>query len=313
MKKIKVLVVLLILSMLFISDDVFAETVVNPNILSAHKYQISNDPRMNCITGNEGVCTLPDYIVDVNNTCDVSTIIRYKLSDTMDDVGFYVIKDDGSYLDMIAINYQIGNDTYSNSLTMLESSNFNSELLEKVYPNNLCSYTECSDGYTITLANSPRARLITMSELKSLGCTESDGCPSWLNFSSAYWTFSKSTKDTFIGSSPAKIDAISVTSDGKLATLDAFGPNPATASIRPVIRIKKTVTIQDNESTNESDSDSEKGTISTDNINKNVNQKVEVADTMKTAFIGYLVGSIVLILGVMIIIQSVRKNKEEFY
>ena len=42
-------------------------------------------------------------------------------------------------------------------------------------------------------------------------------------------------------------------------------------------------------------------------------QQVKAPDTMKTAFIGYLVGSIVLLLGVMIIIQSVRKNKEEFY
>ena len=46
----------------------------------------------------------------------------------------------------------------------------------------------------------------------------------------------------------------------------------------------------------------------TDTNNKG-NQTVKVADTLKTAYIGYCIGIIVLIVGIAVLVQFYRKNK----
>lgn len=45
--------------------------------------------------------------------------------------------------------------------------------------------------------------------------------------------------------------------------------------------------------------------------NKEGSQTVEVKDTFKTAYIGYCIGTIILILGIMVVYQSYRKDKKE--
>lgn len=45
--------------------------------------------------------------------------------------------------------------------------------------------------------------------------------------------------------------------------------------------------------------------------NKKGSQTVDVKDTLKTAYVGYCIGSITLILGIMIIYQTYRKSKKE--
>lgn len=103
------------------------------------------------------------------------------------------------------------------------------------------------------------------------------------------------------------------------------------ATILPVVEVKKFgESVQSNPSDNNSDNTITNGDTTTNNDNGNVNssknnsnkittsktdtkggQTVKVDDTFKTAYIGYCIGSIILILGIVVMYLTYRKSSKE--
>ncbi|MCI8346457.1 MAG: hypothetical protein HFJ12_00725 [Bacilli bacterium] len=104
---------------------------------------------------------------------------------------------------------------------------------------------------------------------------------------------------------------VSIFSDGKVVlteypTLEQSGKSgirtlPYGAGYRPVVIMKKDNTFEAKEISNEGDyKDSKKS-----------DQIVDVKDTFKASYIGYCLGTIILILGIMVLYQEHRKGKIE--
>lgn len=105
---------------------------------------------------------------------------------------------------------------------------------------------------------------------------------------------------------------ISVYSDGKVSVseyptmeqssgLSSVKTVPFGAGYRPVVIMKKNNIFEEKEIANENNHR---------NSNKN-NQIVNVKDTLKASYIGYCLGTVVLILGIMVLYQEQRKGKME--
>lgn len=336
MKKIKVLVVLLILSMFFISDDVFAAKL-NKNIKSIKKYDQTNIYSY-CINGTESECT--NIGLSSNVQLSKGDIINYEVYNGQY-YNFNVVsvdKDDWK-IDMVMTlkDMMLFNKTGTGNL--LASSPYTKDW----NVNNMVIFKYVQDNASLQFnqtnsSSSGSSRFLYPNEFDS----EHDAMFKSIEY--PYWVeaFSSSTPSRFYyGSGFVREDNMDVTAYAHY--------------IRPVINInlyeKTTSDIIDDKNDNSEDDikknevdkipdevyDQDNNKISESDIvikdngqvvtkdgkpvyDKDGNlvyvkngQQVKAPYTMKTAFIGYLVGSIVLILGVMIIIQSVRKNKEEFY
>lgn len=73
------------------------------------------------------------------------------------------------------------------------------------------------------------------------------------------------------------------------------------AGYRPVVTLKKNNIFEEKDVTNKQDMKDE---------NKN-NQIVDVQDTLKTSYIGYCLGTIILVMGIMVVYQYMKKDEIE--
>ena len=331
MKRNKFILVMIIGSLCFFGMiNVDAANVINKNIKAVYEYNESGDNL--CITGEESTCKSI-----APTTYQEGTIVKYAVNDS-EEKYFYVLNDDGETLTMQQREntiyntawYSGSNDNSKGPLTILpilESAtsgwiNVNDQTYTMgttAFKTN--AYTGCS-AYNSCTANTytldqrtGKARMITVQEAAAIGCTGTNkSCPKWMNnYLSDSTSYGGTVNDTTGGniygywtmSAYSSADAgcaCSVDHSGCLSNDDTSSPYYAT---RAVVEIDKystsDVIINDNETP----------TKENNNNNKNGTQTVDVEDTFKTAYIGYCIGTIILIFGIMVIYQSYRKEKQE--
>ncbi len=172
----------------------------NKNIVAAYTY---NDTT--CITGGETTCVETTCYEDSSaNSCGSGTIIKYAVNDTEDKI-FYVLHDDGENMTLQQREntlrniewYSTSNDNSQGPITILpqlESATAGwTNVNDQTYTmgttnfNNTNGFTGCSSinsctTNTYTLAErTGKARMITLQEAASTGCTTtSKSCPKWM-------------------------------------------------------------------------------------------------------------------------------------
>lgn len=343
MKKNINLLITVVISIVFINAlNVNAENdlVQNSNIVKMYQYNQTSSDANYCITGEESTCT------EITNldTLASGTIIKYKVNDT-DIVTFHVMYDNGSTLTMQAQENTINNiawisaEDYAKAntdgttcevdacgdegpITVLASlenvtgtwKNVNNQTYEMgttifIGDN---SYTSCiyegsldcsSNKYTLP-SRTAKARMITMQEANDLGCTTStNSCPAWMyNYldtenndttetaTTGYWAMN-STLSYRVGGS---YNAWTV---NNLGGLKSNYPFQSDYGARAVVVVNKY---------NANDTSSESETT------ENNDQVVEVEDTAwNVSKIGITIGLVILVLGVMVIVQTILKGKQK--
>lgn len=230
----------------------------NANIMKAYRYSESGSNI--CISGNESTCQqITCYRSDSSDVCQTGTIIDYKINSTTTE-RFHVIRDTGSSLIMQtqrniknntewAYDYQSASDSSSphvatnlkgphaalndlqdatTSWTNVNQQTFTlgtTTFLTNKYTG--CTSTGCSTNkYTMT-SRTIRARMITMQEVISLGCTSSQGsCPLWL---SNYLSTSASNTGSSSGSDSSSAGIADTTANSSYWTISADSSNNTNA------------------------------------------------------------------------------------
>ena len=312
-KKFRVVIFMLVFMFIGVING-NAENVVNENIVAAYEY---NDT--SCITGEESTCVKTDcYKKLEENSCKAGTIIKYKVNDT-DTKPFYVLYGDSNTMTLFEattaisgswLKYEIS-DIGAPIFSLSDGPNQALELLENYTKNwknvNDITYqmgvTEffgnaytggCDDNkgctkniYSWSSPITVKARMITIQEATHLGCklSQSNSCPKFLT-------------------NGIKNIGIYTMNDSKFMHRNGTDENwiagdmPAQErDIRAVVVVNKTKSIDESTAANPTDT------------NNKENQTVKVADTLKTAYIGYCIGIIVLIVGIAVLVQFYRKNK----
>lgn len=177
----------------------------NSNILAIYQYDATN-----CITGEESTCV---ELTTPPTTYTLGTIIKYKVNST-EEKYFHVISDNEKTLTLQQIESTVSGAWYSEEedntkgpmtiLPLLESATASwTNVKDQTYtmgttPFNNNSFTGCYETETNELVcttntytlpeRTAKARMITMQELTSLGCSKVEGsCPAWL---ATGWTMS---------------------------------------------------------------------------------------------------------------------------
>lgn len=338
-KKFRVVIFMLV----FMFVGVISVNAEDNNVVAAYKYD-----EKYCMTGKEETCIKTMcYSKNSKEACKAGDIIQYKVND-QSTLYFHVMYD-GDYnndtskitlqaQEAVLIGTEWNSSTTNNAgpVTALDalSSYTNSwinayvqtfELGKTTFKTNF--YTGCDDLGACTentYSMSPftsRARMITAQEAVSLGCTDkSKSCPVWMynylanskeyggtnnvNEVEEYWTMS-ATNSTI--HAPY---AITIVGRGRIGTRTVMKTVEADRKfgVKPVIVISKPDVDTSNFSETSYDDKYENQANPTDTNNKG-NQTVKVADTLKTAYIGYCIGIIVLIVGIAVLVQFYRKNK----
>ena len=171
----------------------------NQNILNIWKYDQTTGSSTFCVTGEEATC----QEIDPPKTYAPGTIIKYKVNDTTEKY-FHVISDDGETLTLQQRENTVtqtawregGNSTKEGSVTLLpllENATSNwTNVLDQIYtlgtttfkdnPYTGCtSYNVCTTNLYTLNQRMAKARMITLQEVVSLGCTTvNKSCPIWM-------------------------------------------------------------------------------------------------------------------------------------
>ena len=307
-------VVIFVLVFMFIGViNVNAENVVNENIVAAYEY---NDT--GCITGDESTCVETDcYKKLEENSCKAGTIIKYKVNDT-DTKPFYVLYGNSNTMTLLEATTTISGSWAKyedvNGMPVGTSTNGPTQALELLEDytkgwknvNDITyqmgvteffgnAFTKCngngctSNEYVWSDPRTVKARMITVQEAEYLGCKvgRSNSCPKFLlnNVSNSGIHTMNSSGNSTLFLYKYEADNVYYIQDDHLS---------AVRDIRAVVVVNKTKSIDESTAANPTD----KG-----------DQTVKVADTLKTAYIGYCIGIIVLIVGIAVLVQFYRKNK----
>lgn len=290
------------------------------NMIKAYTYDQKNEATK-CITGKENTCQRTTCYEKMEaNSCAPGTIIDYQVND-QEVIRFHVISDQGKTLTMQTQQnmiehtawYKDSNDNSKGPITALEGlekivanwMNVNTQtytLGETVFQTN--AYTGCDENNTCSSVTyklpirTTNVRLITIQELAMLGCTTTVGsCPIWTyNYltsstsfggtenasSSAYWTMSAISST--VG------EAWWIYCNGKE---DNTYVNNIYSGARAVVVVNKESKEIENQNSN----------------NPNKSQTVKIEDTLKKAYVIYCIGSVILVVGLIIFIQALRKKK----
>lgn len=175
----------------------------NTNIIGAYTYNEDKDSEDHCITGEEETCKPTNcYENEAENSCEVGTIIKYKVKDDTEHF-FYVLHDDGEKMTLQQRENTIYNVSWYtnrdntkgplNALTRLEEEtttwvNVNDQTYkmgETTFLNNAntgcLQDRNCSvNTYTFD-ERTAKARMITLQEAYAVNCLK-DGkkCPMWM-------------------------------------------------------------------------------------------------------------------------------------
>lgn len=321
-RRMEVLSLFALAIILFNINEVHASPVVN-----AYAYSQESNSNDYCVTGEEKTCKKTTcYQNKISGSCPAGTIIEYQVSKDVTKF-FYVLHDDNNTITMQqrenildGIAWNSTNDNTKGPITALEAldtatgdwNNVKDQTYTMGYTNfggyglytGCAAYNNCSQNKYTLGAKTSKARMITVQEAMAVGCT-SDGrsCPKWMY--------------NYLISSTSFGGTINGTGNG-IWTMNAYSENGFQAwniyfsggiyfnnsvnrtgynAIRPVILIDKP-TIQ-----NKDDS-----IISKEENNNSINQEVDVEDTFRTAYIGYCIGTVILILGIVVIVQTYKKQ-----
>ncbi len=171
----------------------------NKNIANVWKYDQTSGSNTFCVTGEESTC----IELDAPSTYTPGTIVKYKVNDTKE-LYFYVVSDNGDTLTLQQRENTVnatawregGNSTKEGPITLLPSlenaTKGWSNVLDQTYILGTTvfkdnPYTECTTYNTCTTnaytmeKRTAKARLITLQEAVSLGCTTvNKSCPVWM-------------------------------------------------------------------------------------------------------------------------------------
>ena len=172
-----------------------------PNIIAAYKYSTATATK--CTTGNESTCVVTYcYTSSASGSCEPGTIIKYKVNDS-EIKTFNVISDKGDTIDMQSLDaienaiwtYSTNANGPVHSMSLLKGStktwtNVNDQnyIMGSSGTESECLlWHEClTNSYSLTVTG--KARMITVQEAVTLGCTGDYGsCPEWLG-SGMIWT-----------------------------------------------------------------------------------------------------------------------------
>ena len=307
-KKFRVVIFMLV----FMFVGVISVNAEDNNVVAAYEY---NDA--SCITGDETTCVKTDCYKNLEeNSCKAGTIIKYKVNDT-DTKTFYALYDDSTTMTLFeaitTISGSWSKDTNGPfSAVLTDGPTQAIELLEnytKSWKNvNDITYQmgvteffgnaytgECDDNkgctkntYSWSSPVTAKSRMITIQEAMHLGCElfPTNSCPKFLtnginntgiytmNNSKFLYRYRAEEYNYIQGDHPSNV-----------------------RDIRAVIVVNKPRSIDNGTKADPTDT------------NNKGNQTVKVADTLKTAYIGYCIGIIVLIVGIAVLVQFYRKNK----
>lgn len=316
MEDIKVLGLKLIIVLLMLSI-IPVDAKINPNIKEVYQYD-----SVNCSRGTEPTCKKISPKI-----YEIGTIVRYQVNDT-EDRYFFVLHDDGKTITMQQRgntvsqvvwsdkeNINTGPETVLKELEKATSGwkNVNDQTYElgktiwKDNANTSCISTDCvadncpvkcdATAYTIP-QRTAKARLISMQEVMTTGCTQINGsCPNWMyNYLNASST-SNNNNIIKVGNDIGYWTS-SVNNDVEVWYIDYFG-NTRTVEqnmkmgARAVIVVEKEV-----ENTN---------SVNTNSPN-NGSQIVDSPDTLKDVGLVYLIGATISIVGLALLIQIFRKK-----
>lgn len=306
---------------------------LNKNIKNGYVY---SEGGYYCVTGNEDTCST--FIQNEwAKAYPVGTPIKYDLGGSLGIHNFNVISDDNEYIEMLSQgNLGLKEISYRAMIKAIYY-NFidNQDILtyeKRIYSGLVLNYSSdglysLSDGYSITLEENQKGRPLTVSEVLGF-CEKTGKCPKWLQTeesSSYYWLAGTVKKiddplrDNLIEKPYPNSPCMKGTEIKYCSAYPEVG-NPEEINVRSVIKIKKF----ENGETNADDTTTSEGTSSNNStINNGTNsgnstttdkkgsQTVDVKDTLKIAYLGYCIGTVILILGSMIIFQTYRKSKKE--
>lgn len=328
MKK-KILWILLLIIIMMDINEVKASSIVE-----AYTYNHLDEASNYCITGRESTCKETRcYESREPGSCPSGTIIKYKVNDT-DIVTFHVMFDEGKTMTMQSQKntisktawYADGRDNSKGPLTVLSVlenatrgwtnvENQTYTMGTTVFKTN--KYTGCDEydscttnTYTWELRKA-KARMITLQETTLLGCTDSyNSCPMWLHLHDGdygYWTMSPYSSSS-LTAWYVSYDQGSVQGDDQVwdPINHVSEHSNSTTSLNYDARAVVVVDKPDVENTDNANINSDNRTN-----NDNKDQVVNVADTLKSAYIGYLIGVIILILGIAVIVQTYKKQKNK--
>ena len=206
-------------------DEIYDKTFTKEKI-TAYTYNSST-----CITGEEKTCVENTcYKNKTAGSCVQGTIIKYMVNDWTQEY-FYVLHDDGATITMQHrkntidhVGWSVGNNTNTlgpvTILPQLESAtsswhnvntldytmgttNFYGNFYTGCYPYNNCN----ENTYILSQRNYSKARMITMQEVVSTGCTLSGGCPKWMfNYTYGCSSYGCTQVDNGVGGSSSTVN-----------------------------------------------------------------------------------------------------------
>ncbi len=336
MKQVKNIILLLFAVTIIYMGKVEASPVVKA-------YTYNQDPKANnyCITGTETTCKETScYIKNSEAKCAAGTIIDYKVND-QETVRFYVMFDENNILTMQSQRNTIYNSVWYGTSTASNDSTHGPLTILPALEQKTVGWTNVKDqsytmGTTVFKTNkwtgcpasngiqptcntntytlpsrTAKARMITVQEAVLFGCyfKKIKTCPVWLyNYLARSASYGGTSNDSAADDAYWTMNAYNYTiaydmfTEGDIDYNYTWGwEGPAAHGARAVVEINKVV------------KDEAPGKDSVINIpvkeSKSGNQVVDVKDTLKVAYIGYCLGAILLILGIMVLYQTYRKSK----
>lgn len=306
MKKMYIIITL-VLGYFLIIPNAYAvdsyNTEANQYILGAWTYNESS-----CIDGTQSTCVATTCYRS-GSTCPTGTIIKYAVSDSQEKT-FHVIKDDATNLTLID-HSTTAISTYNDNTSFVSTDGPNvankklneiasawTNVVESEYRKSITT-VDSLDTHLSSVTDSKekvKVRLLTGYEAVTLGCSTENSCPIWIgNTWLDDYVQQYLTSDTAVGLFAYR--PMTITS--RMFTVE---PSNYSFQLLAVISVPKNQIMNSNKDDNSSITNSNGSTTA------NGSTTVSVGDTLKTAYIGYLVGFIILILGIMVLVQTFRKK-----
>ena len=311
----------------------------NMNMIKAYQYNQENNDNL-CITGKEATCKDTMCYLDSKELCPSGTIIDYQVNPEKV-IRFHVMFDEGEYLVMQSqkniidhtpwaskedyilsggLEHDYG--TFGNhnkgpitALPEIEEAtkdwinviNQTYTLGTTVFKTNAytgCDYYDnCSKNDYIFDSRTAKARMITLQEATILGCRMGqDQCPIWMfNYLKDSKNYGGTENDeeadsySTLTSNSSNLPAFWYIYNKGFFTYDNAYSVSYPRGVRAVVVVKKS--LENQEAIGPED--------------QNHSQTVEVKDTLKNAYIGYCLGTIILVFGIMVSYQHIRKDPKE--
>lgn len=313
----------------------------NNRFVSAYTYNQTNDASNYCVTGDEATCKETTCYEKKNSeSCHAGDIIKYKVNDT-ETVTFHVMYDNGSTLTMQSqknivnnVNWLSKSDYIKAGGTLDNMSNGNGmgpitaiSALEQATKNwtnvntqkytmgttpfRQNQYTGCSSICNKNIytwdEKVAKARMITVQEAVGWLSYSSGYGPRWLadTPNEAYWTMNAGYNSATDKANDLTFVIYQVHNG------DMYGSQYDNDRITSERNVKAVVEVDKLSESEVQDSNQDSIVNTPAKENQGSNQVVEVKNTLKTAYIGYCIGVILLILGIMVIYQTYKKDRLE--